>query len=208
MFKYFNSLIIIIFFNPTNSKGILFTAKGTLQITKNSKEEESSQNLDADNKNFKMVETNFTQLIQYCKFYGKFSNGVSLFINKIMCFTILVDSFNMNIVDHINLIDPYYLIAIVFGCSGFICLTSLDIISVKRTAQYFIHRIRISVAPKYREAKYEPPIAEISLDLVKVIFLQQGIVLFLPVRKFIIFEGVKEFYFSIFIFVILDIKKL
>lgn len=114
--------------------GILFAAKG--------KEESESDEecLDVNVKYSRMVDTNFTQLIQFCKFYGKFSNGVSLFINKIMCFTILVDSFNMNIVDHINLIDPYYLIAIVFGCTGFISLTSLDLISVNRTVQYFIHR--------------------------------------------------------------------
>lgn len=102
--------------------------------------EVENEYLDVDVKHNHMVDTNFTQLIQFCKFYGKFSNGVSLFINKIMCFTILVDSFNMNIVDHINLIDPYYLIAIVFGCTGFISLTSMDLISVKRTVQYFIHR--------------------------------------------------------------------
>lgn len=56
------------------------------------------------------MDSNFAQLIKFCKFYGKFSSGVSLFINKIMCFTVLVDSFNMHVVDHINLMDPYYLI--------------------------------------------------------------------------------------------------
>ena len=92
------------------------------------------------------LDINVSQLINFCKFYGKFSNGVSLFINKIMCFTILVDCFNMHIVDHINLIDPYYLIGIVFGCSGLMALVSLDILSVNRFVQFFIHRVRIFVA--------------------------------------------------------------
>ena len=92
------------------------------------------------------LDRNFAELIHFCKFYGKFSIGVSLFINKIMCFTILVDSFNMHIVDHINLIDPYYLIGIVFGCSGFLALVSLDLTSVNRFVQYFLHRVRIFVA--------------------------------------------------------------
>ena len=82
-----------------------------------------------------------------------------------MCFTILVDSFNMRIVDHINLVDPYYLMAIVFGCIGLLCIVSLDIFSVGRFVQYFIHRVRIFVAQKYLDPKFEPPIVEISKDL-------------------------------------------
>lgn len=127
------------------------------------------------------LDVNISQLINFCKFYGKFSNGVSLFINKIMCFTILVDSFNMHIVDHINLIDPYYLIGIVFGCTGLMCLVSLDIISVNRFVQYFIHRIRIFVAQHYRDPAYEPPMLEIAQDLVSITFYQQLLVLYLPV---------------------------
>ena len=57
-----------------------------------------------------------------------------------MCFTILVDSFNMHVVDHINLIDPYYLISVVFGCIGLVFLVSLDLMSVNRFVQYLIHR--------------------------------------------------------------------
>lgn len=62
------------------------------------------------------IGNNFSDLLDFCSFYGKFSTGVSLFIHKVMCFAILVDSFNMNIVDHINLIHPYSVLAIVTGC--------------------------------------------------------------------------------------------
>lgn len=116
------------------------------------------------------LDHNVSELINFCKFYGKFSNGVSLFINKIMCFTILVDCFNMHIVDHINLIDPYYLIGIVFGCTGLMALVSLDILSVNRFVKYFIHRVRIFVAQRYLNPDYEPPMLEISHDLVSITF--------------------------------------
>ena len=81
-----------------------------------------------------------THIVKFCQYYGKYSCGVGLFISKIMCFTVLVDSFNMNVVDHINMIDPYYLIAIVVGSIGLQFLASLDIISVDRFVQYLIHR--------------------------------------------------------------------
>lgn len=58
----------------------------------------------------------------------------------IMCFTILVDSFNMHVVDHINLVDPYYLIGIVFGSTGLLFFVSLDLMSVNRFVQFLIHR--------------------------------------------------------------------
>lgn len=133
------------------------------------------------------LDQNFAELIQFCKFYGKFSNGVSLFINKIMCFTILVDSFNMHIVDHINLIDPYYLIGIVFGSTGLMAMVSLDLLSVDRFAQYFIHRIRIFVAQRYKDPEFEPPVYEISQDLMGITFFQQFFVLYLPVISMIKF---------------------
>lgn len=62
------------------------------------------------------VGNNFSDLLDFCSFYGKYSTGVSLFIHKVMCFAILVDSFNSNIVENINLIHPYSVLAIVTGC--------------------------------------------------------------------------------------------
>ena len=129
------------------------------------------------------LDVNISELINVCKFYGKFSNGVSLFINKIMCFTILVDSFNMHIVDHINLIDPYYLIGLVFGCIILMCVVNLDILSVNRFVQYFIHRIRVFVAQKYLDPKFEPPTMDIASDLVSITIYQQLIVLYIPVSQ-------------------------
>jgi hypothetical protein len=74
----------------------------------------SKQNFQQDNENFKDV-------VESCRFFGKFSNGVALFITKILCFVILVDSFNIHIVDTIVIIDPYYILGIVTGCLGLHC---------------------------------------------------------------------------------------
>ena len=147
--------------------GILMAGRSQLKV-----QEENGDKMD----------DNFAELIIFCKFYGKFSNGVSLFINKIMCFTILVDSFNMHIVDHINLIDPYYLIGMVFGCTGLLAMVSLDLMSVNRFVQYFIHRVRIFVAQRYKDDDFEPPIDDISQDLIGITFYQQMLVLYVPVR--------------------------
>lgn len=106
--------------------GVLMATKSRLKMTQNYYDPYSS-NIEEHHH-----DSNMTHLIKFCQYYGKYSSGVGLFISKIMCFTILVDSFNMNIVDHINLIDPYYLMAIVFGCSGLMFLASLDLMSVDR----------------------------------------------------------------------------
>lgn len=130
-----------------------------------------------------LLDVNFSELVKFCKFYAKFSNGVGLFINKIMCFTVLVDSFNMHIVDHINLIDPYYLIGIAFGCTMLMCLVTLDTLSVNRFVQFFLHRVRVFVAQKYLNPEFEPPILEIAEDLVTVTIFQQCLTLYIPVSQ-------------------------
>ena len=81
---------------------------------------------------FQIKNENFKDVIDSCNFFGKFSNGVALFILKILCFVILVDSFNINIVESIIIIDPYYILGIVTGCLSLYCLTSLDI-------RYYFH---------------------------------------------------------------------
>lgn len=57
----------------------------------------------------------FLEVMNFCKYYGRFATGASLFIHMTMCFTILVDSFNMHVVDHMTLLDPYSLFAILIG---------------------------------------------------------------------------------------------
>jgi hypothetical protein len=60
-------------------------------------------------------ETNIGELIKFSDFYGKFSNGVSLFVLKILCFTILLDSFNMYIVKNIVVLNPDSLFYMIGG---------------------------------------------------------------------------------------------
>jgi hypothetical protein len=70
------------------------------------------QNLEEEKK----IDSGFIEIVHFSEFFAKFACGSSLFINKILCFTILVDSFNMNIVETIVLVDPYYLLCVAFGC--------------------------------------------------------------------------------------------
>jgi len=86
---------------------------------------------------FQIKNENFKDVIDSCNFFGKFSNGVALFILKILCFVILVDSFNINIVESIIIIDPYYILGIVTGCLSLYCLTSLDIRTGELFTQHF-----------------------------------------------------------------------
>jgi hypothetical protein len=82
-----------------------------------------------------------SDVIDFCKFYGKFSTGVSLFVHKIMCFTILVDSFNMQVLDQINLIEPYSLLSILLGCLFIQVFISLDHICAARYVKFFMHTL-------------------------------------------------------------------
>ncbi len=59
--------------------------------------------------------------------FGKFSNGVSLFISLILCFVILTDSFNIQIVKTIIVIEPSYVLGVVAGSLLFYALTGLEI---------------------------------------------------------------------------------
>ena len=59
---------------------------------------------------FQSSNSNFTDVINCCKFFSKFSNGVTLFVLKVLVFVILVDAFNINVVSSIVVIDPYYIL--------------------------------------------------------------------------------------------------
>ena len=58
---------------------------------------------------------------------GKFSNGVPIFIRIILSFVILVDSFNIEIVKSIIVIEPFYILGMFSGCLLFYFLTGLEI---------------------------------------------------------------------------------
>jgi hypothetical protein len=106
---------------------------------------------------------------------------VSLFIHKIMCFTILVDSFNMHIVDHINLIHPYSLLAILFGCLAIQVFISLDHICATRHVKFFLHRLSLFNIESIDDPSWQPPVDEMSSDLLSVSFMSEFLILFLPV---------------------------
>jgi len=124
---------------------------------------------------------NFSEIMKLCRFYGKFSSGVTLFIHIAMCFTILVDSFNMHVVDEISLIDPYSLIAILCGVFGMYLLVSLDLACVSKFVKYFIHRLNMFTVEKLNIEGYEPDLRETASDLIRLSFMNQLLFLIIPV---------------------------
>lgn len=126
-------------------------------------------------------DVNIINLTRTCIFYGKFATGTSLFISKIMIFTILVDCFNMNIVGSILLVKPYELIAIFFGCQSITILCSLELSNVDYFVQQLINRTREFVIERLEELHFEPPVLEISQDLARSSFFRLFFMLYLPV---------------------------
>lgn len=125
----------------------------------------------------------FVNLNRTCTFYGKFSTGTSLFILQIMLFTILVDCSNMNIVKNLVVIEPYYIIAIFYGCSSLLLLSSLDLRLVDYFVQIIINRIREFVIERLEEKRFEPPVLEIATELVRVAFIRLLFYFILPVNS-------------------------
>jgi len=136
-----------------------------------------------DDDDIEGLDDNFTELMHFCRYFGKFSTGVSLFIHKVMCFTILVDSFNMHIVDHINLIQPYSLIAIMFGCVAIQVFISLDHICATRYVKFFLHRLTFLDKENVDDPDFQPPIGEIHNDLLQISFMSEFTILFFPVSS-------------------------
>lgn len=125
--------------------------------------------------------SSFSEVIDCCHFFGKFSNGITLFILKILCFVILVDSFNINIVSSIIVIDPYYILGIVTGCLGIYCLTSLDIRSGEIFSKFLLQRIKRQVLRNINNDEYEPPYAEIANDMTHIAIVNQIFIFYIPV---------------------------
>lgn len=136
---------------------------------------------DQKEKEYDGLDDNFSDLMHFCRFYGKFSTGASLFIHKVMCFAILLDSFNMNIVDQIDLIKPYNLTAIVVGCLAIQVFISLDHVCAAKYVKFALHRIHQLMKKDIDDPSFQPPIEEINGDLLQVSFMSELFILFLPV---------------------------
>lgn len=132
---------------------------------------------------FQNINEGFVDIINCCRFFGKFSNGVTLFVLKILAFVILVDAFNINIVSTIIVIDPYYILGIVFGCIVIYCLTSLDIRTVEVFTKYLLQRIKRQVLKKINDADTDPPIIDITSDMTHSTLINQILLYFLPVAS-------------------------
>lgn len=117
------------------------------------------------------INESFAEVMHFSTYYGKFGTGVTLFIHKVMCFTILVDSFNMHKYHHISLIQPYTLISIMFGVFAIQTIVSLDLVCVTQFVKYFIQRINRFEKPKIDLPDYEPDLQGICGDLLKLAFL-------------------------------------
>lgn len=124
----------------------------------------------------------YRDVMASCRYFGKFSNGITLFILKILCFVILVDSFNINIVSSIIVIDPYYILGIVTGCIGIYILTSLDIRTGEVFCKLLLQRIKRQVLKHISEEDYEPPIKEIAEDMTQFGLVNQIFNFYIPVR--------------------------
>lgn len=98
-----------------------------------------------------------------------------------MLFTILVDCVNMNVVKNLVVIEPYYVIAVFFGCISIFMLSSLDLRIVDYFVQVFINRVREFVIERLEEKRFEPPIFEMSLDLTRVAFIRLLVFFIAPV---------------------------
>lgn len=94
----------------------------------------------------------FYEVSKICNYYGKFSNGVTLFISKILCFLILLDSFNLHLVSQILLLDPAYIFCIVIGCIGMRCMVALYIRSGEVFSKLLLRRIKTKVLLDIYEA--------------------------------------------------------
>jgi hypothetical protein len=123
---------------------------------------------------------NFNDIINTCRMFGKFSNGVALFILITLSFVILVDSFNIQIVDTIIVIEPYYLLGICSGVVIFYLLTALDIRCDSSFTRKFLRLIKTQCLKRINDEEYEPPVTFLGSELVSYGYLYQIITYSIP----------------------------
>lgn len=128
-----------------------------------------------------LQEENFNEIIMFSDYYGKFSNGVSLFVSKILCFTVMIDSFNMYMVDNVNILNPDNLFSMIGGVFILITLTSLDMYGLDYFVKVFRKEIRDKIINYINEPEFEPPLEDISGGLITKIFWNQLFTLYVPV---------------------------
>ena len=123
---------------------------------------------------------NFNDIINTCRMFGKFSNGVALFILITISFVILVDSFNIQIVDTIIVIEPFYLLGICSGVIIFYLLTALDIRCDSAFTRKFLRLIKTQCLKRINDEDYEPPVKFLGSQLVSYGFFYQIITYIVP----------------------------
>jgi hypothetical protein len=123
---------------------------------------------------------NFNDIINTCRMFGKFSNGVAHFILITICFVILVDSFNIQIVDTIIVIEPFYLLGICSGVVLFYLLTSLDIRCDSSFTRKFLRIIKTQCLKRINDENYEPPVTFLGSQLVSYGFFYQILTYIVP----------------------------
>ena len=116
---------------------------------------------------------NFDQITVTCRMFGKLSNGVALFILIVLCFVILVDSFNIQIVDTIIVIEPFYILGMCAGVLIFFMLTSLDIAADSHFSTKFLLNVKTHCLKRIDDPDFEPPITDIAKSLVTFGFQYQ-----------------------------------
>lgn len=129
------------------------------------------------------MDHSFVNISRTCTFYGKFSTGAGLFITQIMLFTILIDCINMNITKDLTVIEPYYVVAIFYGCISLSLLASLELRLVDYFVQQLINRTRELAQERLHELRFEPPILEMSLDLTRSSYVRLLCFFWIPVSE-------------------------
>lgn len=130
---------------------------------------------------FQASNQNFTDVIACCKFFAKFSNGVTLFVMKVLAFVILVDAFNINVVSTIVVIDPFYILGVVVGCIAVYCLTSLDIRTVEIFTKFLLQRVKRQALRRINDDDFEPPIVSMAQDMTHAAIMNQLLTYIIPV---------------------------
>lgn len=124
---------------------------------------------------------NFRDVAHICRMFGKFSNGVALFTLVILCFVILLDGFNLQIVKSIVVIEPFYILGLCAGCVLFALLSAADVRAQRGFSVSLLRRIKLQVQHQLNEPDYEPPMEEIAARCVGGALLDQLLFYHLPV---------------------------
>lgn len=130
---------------------------------------------------------NFQDVVHICCMLGKLSNGVSLFVMIILCFVILLDGFNLQIVKSIVVIDPFYIFGLCAGCVLFCILAALELRTQENFARFLLRQIKLQVQHRLGDEDYDPPIEGIAAQGAAYAYTNQLLFYHLPVLAAIAF---------------------